>query len=421
MIKRLKRRFIIINMTLVGSLILLILISISVLTYNSEINQAYHSLEHATNFFNRDRFPEIEGDSASTMPPEIEPAPEIPKHELDMPTAYAVSVLVDFNGEITEIFDIESNIDTALLVDATDSALSGSDYGTLSSHNLMYAKKQVNNGYLITFISTDNINNTLRNTILISSAIFILSMLLVFFISERLAKYSIKPVDEAWKKQKQFVADASHDLKTPLTVILANTDILKSNTESTISDEMKWIESTKNEAVYMKGLVERLLDLAKSERLKDEISLSEENISLLTSSVVLQLEAVAYEKNIEIVSNITEELYAVSCAEPYTRLISILIDNAIKYSTQEKIYVSLHTINKKIIFSVKNFGNTLSKEDLSQIFERFYRADKSRSTEGHGLGLPIAKNLSNALGCMLSVTSDKENGTVFSVTMKKRQ
>ncbi|MBQ7353841.1 MAG: HAMP domain-containing histidine kinase [Clostridia bacterium] len=421
MIKRLKRRFIIINMTLVGLLILLILISISVLTYNSEINQAYHSLEHATNFFNRDRFPEIEGDSASTMPPEIEPAPEIPKHELDMPTVYAVSVLVDFNGKIAEIFDIESSIDTALLVDATDDALSGGDYGTLHSHNLMYLKKHVNNGYLIAFISTDSINSTMRNTILISLAIFVLSMLLVFFISERLAKYSIKPVDEAWKKQKQFVADASHDLKTPLTVILANTDILKSNTESTISDEMKWIESTKNEAVYMKALVERLLDLAKSERLKDEISLSEENISLLTSSVVLQLEAIAYERSIEIVSSITEELYAMSCAEPYTRLISILIDNAIKYSKQDKIYVSLYTNNKKIIFSVKNFGSTLSSEDLSQIFERFYRADKSRSTEGHGLGLPIAKNLSNALGCILSVTSDEQNGTVFSVTMKKRQ
>ena len=420
MIKRLKRRFIIINMSIVGTLVLLILISICIFTYNSQREQAYRSLEHAVSFFNKDRFPEIDSDTTSP-PPNMEEIPEKPDMEFDMPAVYAVSVLVDSKGSLKEIFDVDSKIDTAVLVSATGYAVNGDRLGTLSSHGLMYIKKQVNDGYLITFMSTDSLNNTMRNTLLICLAVFACSMLIVFFISERLASYSIRPVNEAWKKQKQFIADASHDLKTPLTVILANTDILKSHTGSTVFEEMKWIDSTKNEATLMKGLVERLLDLARSERLKDEILLSDENVSLLTSSVILQLEAIAYEKNIEIVSSVTDELYAHTCPEPYTRLLTILIDNAIKYSTSDKIYISLYQQSKKIVFSVRNYGSVLSKEEAIQIFQRFYRGDKSRSTEGHGLGLPIAKNLADALDCQLEVSSNVENGTVFSVIMKRKQ
>jgi len=244
-------------------------------------------------------------------------------------------------------------------------------------------------------------------------------MCIFYFISRKLADVAVKPTEEAWKQQKRFIADASHDLKTPLTVIMANNDIMLSHPNSIVAEQKKWLESTKAEGEYMQALINKMLELARSEALASTIKLENTNISELVEKTALQLEPVAYEKNVEIKSEITSNLVIKSNSEEFTRLIYILVDNAIKYAKEgSRITISLCNTKKEIALNINNSGNVISKEELPHIFERFYRSDSARTSGGFGLGLSIAKNIVTALNGEISATSTKENGTTFTVILK---
>ncbi|MBQ7761257.1 MAG: HAMP domain-containing histidine kinase [Clostridia bacterium] len=413
MIRRLKRNFIIINMTIVGVILLVIFITINIFNYRSQLKSTNMFL---TQVIESNR---IEGSSAppsiNTPPPESEK----PRDEFLLPFAYAISVVVHPDGEY-EILENEFDIDESELDKIINQALSGSENGFLYSHKLIYQKRTYFSHSIVAFTSTEPIQSSLISSSLVSVALFVLCMLLMFFISERLANYTIKPVENAWIKQKQFIADASHELKTPLTVILANNDILITHTDSTISEEKKWIDSTRLEAIKMKGLVEKMLDLAKSEAENNTPIFTEESISELTNRIILQFEGVAFENGVVLDYNIEKDLIANTCGDFYTRIINILIDNAIKYSPQgEGVTISLSAIGRKIQFSVTNMGEPIPEDEINSVFERFYRGDKSRSTLGYGLGLSIARNLTEAIGGSLQVKSSTQ-GTTFSLSIKRK-
>ena len=420
MIKKLKRRIIIITMSLVGSLLLVAFILFNIFMYNQQASELERSLSHATNVFNRDRFPES-FDELDKSPPPSQGGNEPPNFESSeqMPRVFPLSVLLDEKGQIKEIFDNRTNIGRQVIEDAINQTLSKDAKGIINQYSLMYERKSVSDGTLVAFCSIEPLIESAKHTALISFATYLAIMVIMLFVSERLAQISVKPVSEAWEKQRQFVADASHDLKTPLTIILANNDILNSNTGSTILEQKRWIDSTSNEAKRMKHLVEQMLDLAKSEELLP--MRSEENISEIVSSAILQLEAVAFEKSITLISSIENGLIAETCPDSYLRIVNILVDNAIKYSKEIKIWIELSFVNKKAVLSVRNIGEVIPKDMQGQIFEKFYRLDETRSTEGHGLGLAIARNLSRALGGTLSVSSDKANGTIFTFSIKAKK
>lgn len=407
-------------MSLVGVIFLVSFILFNVFMYNKQKSELEHSLSQATNIFNRDRFPES-FEELDKIPPEIPESSQPP--ELDdlekMPRVFPLSVFVDKSGTVKEIFDNRTNISKETIEGAVKKALAGEYKGVINEYNLMYERKEVNSGTLIAFCSVEPLFDSAKSTALVSAVVYLAVMLIMLFVSERLAQISVKPVSEAWEKQRQFVADASHDLKTPLTVILANNDILNSNTGSTISEQKRWIDSTEIEAKRMKGLVEQMLDLAKSEELT--ATPCEENLSELVSSAILQLEAVAFEKSISITSKIEEGILAEVLEDSYLRIINILVDNAIKYSTEKEIWVDFSYVSKRAVLSVKNIGEVIPRDKMEQIFEKFYRRDETRSTEGHGLGLAIAKSLAGAMGGTLSVVSDEVNGTVFTLTIKAKK
>ena len=218
----------------------------------------------------------------------------------------------------------------------------------------------------------------------------------------------------------QFIADASHDLKTPLTVILANNDILLSHQGDTVQNQEKWIKSTKEEALKMKGLVEQLLDLAKSEDINKGLALSQENISELTEGEILQFEPIAFEKEITVNSCIKESVLISTHGESYVRIVQTLLDNAIRYTEQGKqIDVLLLEDKQRAYLKVKN-PSFIEESDLDHIFERFYRIDPSRSEGGHGLGLAIAKNLASSINGDIEVESSKDTGTTFTLIIKKK-
>lgn len=244
-----------------------------------------------------------------------------------------------------------------------------------------------------------------------------LGIIVYFLFSLFLARIALRPVEDSWKKQKQFVADASHELKTPLSVILANTDILASHKDETVESQMKWVENTRAEAVRMAELVNQLLFLAKNDDgLK--VQMQDVNFSNCVEGIVLGYDAVFYEKQHKFSYEVTPDVWVVGNEGQLKQLVTILLDNANKYSKGEgNITLRLQNNGKHCTLTVANDSEQLSEEQLSHLFDRFYTVDNSRNKNngGNGLGLNIAQVICQTHNGSIRVSC--ENGrTAFDVT-----
>jgi signal transduction histidine kinase len=247
----------------------------------------------------------------------------------------------------------------------------------------------------------------------------ICSLGVFFIISLFLGKWALRPVERAWEQQKQFVADASHELKTPLTVILANASIVLSHMKSTVQDQAKWIEYIQTEAIRMTTLVDNLLFLAKTDDNKTNTILNRINISDIVFGALLPFESVAFEQDKKLVMEITPDLYINGDEGKIQQLIGILVDNAFKYSDENgtiKVNLTDNTDNK-IKLSVTNSGAFIPQDQVDHIFERFFRVDKSRVRQqgGYGLGLSIAESIVKMHKAKIFVQSTRETGTNFTI------
>ena len=241
---------------------------------------------------------------------------------------------------------------------------------------------------------------------------------LFFILSYFLAGIAIKPTERVWDEQKRFIQDASHDLKTPITVILANTEIVEAHSEDRVRDVTGWLESTKDEAERMKRLVQSMLELAKTDDLSEPLEIYDVDVSDLIEQTALQMEPLAFEKQINVETHIEPQLIAKSNGDSFTRIVHVLIDNGLKYAAKDTtLRISLTRERRGICFSVHNDGSFIKAEDIPHIFERFYRSDKARGKGGFGLGLSIAKSLCDKMKAEISCESSEEVGTTFTVTL----
>lgn len=416
MVKNLKKRFTVVTMIIVGAVVISIFSAICALTYKSQLTQTIEFLEQEINS------PFGNNHKGEKPPINESPQPNVSKDEFfELPNIYTFKVFADNEGKIT-ISEIEDDsISEDLVANAVDTVLSkDKDSGRVTGASLIYAKKQTQGGTIIIFTSSKPVDTATRNTIFFSLCLCIASLILFTILVERLVSIATKPVEKAWISQKQFIADASHDLKTPLTVILANNDILLSHKDSTVESQEKWIDSTKEEALKMKSLVTQMLDLARSEDISTGLALEKANLSTLTQCEILQLEPVAFEKQIRIDTKIEKNICISTNPEAYVRIVRALLDNAIKYSSPgSEIKIDLLQERQSTVLLVNN-QSYISETELVHIFERFYRADKARSGEGYGLGLSIAKNLANAIKGDLQVTSTQRDGTTFALILKRK-
>ena len=271
----------------------------------------------------------------------------------------------------------------------------------------------ISNSTLV-IIDNENTNSVLLKTLLISFALLIALELLILLISLKITKWIIKPVEESFEKQKQFIADASHELKTPLAVIMASSEALESN-----PSETKWLENIKSESDRMNKLISDLLELAKSESVDDRSEFKTGNISKTVEKSVLTFEGIMFEKGITLDYSIDENIEIEMNEYKIQQLVSILLDNAIKHSDKNGIINVNLKRDRDIVLTVSNTGEGIPKGDEEKIFERFYRADESRNRNEnrYGLGLAIAKNIALSHNAEISAASD--NGTTtFKVVFK---
>lgn len=282
---------------------------------------------------------------------------------------------------------------------------SKTDSGWLLLWRLKY-NKQTEDGVTKIVIS----NSSLRGRgnapyLIISGGTLLLGIGCYFVISWMLARVALAPVEESWSKQRQFVADASHELKTPLSVIMANTEIIASHQDETVASQMKWIENTRAESRRMADLVADLLFLAKHDdghQAQTEVV----NLSDCIETSALGYDAVFYENDKEFRYEICQNVKVYGNAGQFKQLVTILLDNANKYSTgQGNIELNLASNGKKAVLTVSNDSDELTEENLEHLFDRFYTVDKSRNTDkgGNGLGLSIAKTICQSFSGDLNV------------------
>lgn len=270
-------------------------------------------------------------------------------------------------------------------------------------------------GKYLTIIDNKSIQNSLYNSLLISLSLLAILEIIIYIVSMVLTNWIIKPVLSSFLKQKEFIADASHELKTPLSVIIASSEVLENN-----PSEVKWLNNIKSEANRMNILIKNLLELASFEK-KETYVLKEENLSKVVELAVLTFEAKAYESDIKLESKIDSNIKFTFDSYSMNELVEILLDNALKHADKNStIKVELKSFGNNIILRVTVPGDVIPVGEEEKIFERFYRLDKSRSRKDnrYGLGLAIAKNIVvNHKGKISAKSTGNE--TVFEVLFKK--
>jgi signal transduction histidine kinase len=272
----------------------------------------------------------------------------------------------------------------------------------------------------IRFLDVTDSSRMIRSMAFTLTGLIVAILVIFFFISRFFANRAIRPMEEAWEKQSRFITDASHELKTPLSVISANCGVLYEGKEETVGSQLKWVDSIMRATDRMAGLVSYMMSLVSMEDIQLELKSTLFDLSKAVSDAADEIEAPLLEKGLTIQRDIEPGVEIESDRVHIGRVLSILLDNAVKYTNNSGyINISLVKDNHKAICMVRNSGEGIPAEDLPRLFDRFYRGDPARAstTVGYGLGLSIANAIAKQLGAKLSVNSAPGEYTEFSFTV----
>ena len=275
--------------------------------------------------------------------------------------------------------------------------LSDRETGELDEHDLRYLKSASPIGFTIVFSDTTTEAATLKNLFYSCFAIFFVAMAVFLGISVLLSHWVIKPVATAWDQQRQFVADASHELKTPLAVIMANAELMQ-NDDTGEADRKKFSHNILSTTYQMRSLVENMLEMARVDNGTLKMKFANLDFSQLVSDAILSFQLLYEEKGMGLRCAVTEGICLHGSEQHLYQVLDVLLDNALKYSTPNgMVSVDLTQSGRVCTLAVASPGEPISKEDLKNIFKRFYRADKARAMNGsYGIGLAIAESVVEA-------------------------
>lgn len=287
--------------------------------------------------------------------------------------------------------------------------------GTIKTYNLRYLRQENGLFEKIAFVDMSMELATLREMMHSYLRIGLAALLLLLGTSILLSRWATHPVEKAWRQQRQFLSDASHELKTPLTVILSNAELLDAS--SLEERPARWADNIRSEARQMKFLVEEMLTLARADNMTRTTAMEVVSLSELATDCALAFEPVAFEAGKPLEYQIQPDITVLGDREKLRQVVSILLDNAIKYGADGgTIHLSLEKTERQAKLSVENPGEPIPAEKLPHLFERFYRADDSRGEKsGFGLGLSIAASIALEHKALLKAESDQIS-TRFSCT-----
>lgn len=381
-------------LTVMVSIIILLFGTLAVILGTSYAQMNTDNSRMLEQYVREYRIEENEKDDAPNGRTNIKPGEEKPSepnaqppeelHKFDVSTFYSAAVSDDGTILKTENASGTMYSDEDIAAYAAEIIEGKSVTGRVK--NLTYLKAEKDGYTLVAFIDNSimqgGMATVFRNTLIFGG----IAVIAVFIIAVFLANRIVSPLEESFKKQKQFISDAGHELKTPVSVVSANAELL-----SREIGENRWLANIQYENERMGSLVKQLLDLARTEN----VALQTERLdfSRLVSGELLPLESVAFENGLVLTADIADGVFVSGDASKLKQLVSILIDNAIRHSENGKeVYVVLKSEHGNVKLSVVNDGKAIPEDMQKQIFERFYRMDAARSDDGHfGLGLAIAK------------------------------
>lgn len=340
-----------------------------------------------------------------------------PPHMLEDERAFDIATIysVSFDGD-NNVRDIDNSSQSISNEDLTALAKSALDSdgakGKLEGYN--YQVKNTDDYTLVVLMDSSALDKN-ASTLLKYTLIFgAVSLAVVFVLSVLLANRIIKPLEKNHEAQKRFISDAGHELKTPVTVISTNAEVLAGEIGGN-----RWLDNIVYENERMSILIQQLMALTKTD--KTEIKHEKVDFSHVIIGEILPFESVAFDKGIEIdYDRIEDDIYVNGNTSQLSQLVSILIDNAIEHSTGGDIEVKLSKIHNKAVLTVINNGDEIPQEKRSLLFDRFYRVNEARNDDGgnhYGLGLSIAKSIVDAHKGEISVDC-KDGKVIFEVSIK---
>ncbi len=324
-------------------------------------------------------------------------------------------VRIDSDGDVlsTDLTHISSVTEDEAKLYAAQALLRLRDKGTVD--NFRYLITSEDSEDVICFVdmyqNIQNVEYILRMSILLFILLFLLMLIVLLVLSDKI----VRPAIENMEKQKQFITDAGHELKTPLAVISADADVLE-----LVHGKSEWIDSIRNQTIQMNELVKRLLFLSKMEE-GYEVVLKEMNISSLVKDTTERISPIAVSQNKKVEIDVQDDLVIKADAYSIEHLVSVLTENALKYSDEGgTILVKLYKLRRSVHLEVWNSGQLADEKNADRLFDRFYRPDSSRNSEtgGHGIGLSMAKAVVISHKGKISARNDKDKKmVVFSVVL----
>lgn len=380
MIRKLRRKFICVNMVIVTTMLLVIF---GMVLHFTKENLRQQSLDMLQTITDSRKHPFSSRDAL-----------------LDVPLPYfyvSVNFLGDVSAAAKGYYDLS---DPAMVESVIQAALEKKEpVGLLREYDLRYQRSLAPFGQTLVFLDVSSELSTMGSLLRSCAVICLLSLSAFFGLSILLARWAIRPVETAWNQQRQFVADASHELKTPLTVILTNAELLQSP-DYDDRQRGQFAASILTMTHQMRGLVESLLELARVDNGTATISFSQVDLSELIQEGLLPFEPVYFEKGLTLESRIQEGIWVRGSQAHLRQVLDILLDNAAKYTAPGgRVTLTFQRRGSHCLLEVANPGPEISREDLKNIFKRFYRIDKARAmNHSYGLGLSIAQSIAEGHG-----------------------
>ena len=376
MIKKLRFKFVVINMSIVTALLCVIL---GLVFYFTSANLEAESINMMKNIASR--------------PSRLRTLNALDE---DVHLPY-FKIQLGFRNELVAAsggyYDLSDDV---VLADLINAALkSPKALGVIEEYNLRYYRVDTPLNHCLVFADISSERATLDDLRRSCFLIGVLGFLLFLIVSILLSKWAVKPVELAWKQQRQFVADASHELKTPLTVIMTNAELAQSP-EYDEEDKQEFLTSIVTMSKQMRVLIEQMLMLARTDQTDSKKSFSTVDFSKLVSDSILPFEPVFFERGLTLTVQIDENIKVTGEEAQLLRVLDILLDNAQKYSKEAgNTWVKLRVHRKgHCLLEVANEGESISPDEVKNIFKRFYRIDQARSRTGSfGLGLSIADSI----------------------------